>query len=175
MNLLILFIKKYLKEDHQIDISSNKIKSIINQMINEGLLTDSLIDDALNHEEGENVSLHKIVEKITIFMDSDNYRLFPTTIKISRGVKDSLDELKVHPRESYNEVISKLLHSKILVLEIEGRGDLSPTMVAHQIGNDIGLPFQVVSMGCDDEAVQLEMGIHRGLLVEGEINSPFNQ
>ena len=174
MNLLILFIKKYLKEDHQIDISSNKIKSIINQMINEGLLTDSLIDDALNHEEGENVSLHKIVEKITIFMDSDNYRLFPTTIKISRGVKDSLDELKVHPRESYNEVISKLLHS-ILVVEIEGRGDLSPTMVAHQIGNDIGLPFEVVSKGCDDEVVQLQIEIHKELLVEGEINSPFNQ
>lgn len=35
-----------------------------------------------------------------------------TTILIKRGVKRELDELKVHPRESYNDVIERLINVK---------------------------------------------------------------
>jgi predicted CopG family antitoxin len=35
-----------------------------------------------------------------------------TTILIKRTVKKDLDELKVHPRESYNDVIERLIHVK---------------------------------------------------------------
>ena len=35
-----------------------------------------------------------------------------TTIMIKRGVKKGLDELKVHPRESYNDVIERLITVK---------------------------------------------------------------
>jgi predicted transcriptional regulator len=37
----------------------------------------------------------------------------PTTIQIQPEVKDRLDLLKRHPRESYNEVIERLLESRI--------------------------------------------------------------
>lgn len=64
----------------------------------------------------------------------------------------------------------------ILCLEIEPKGDLSPVMVAHRIGEDIGLPYQVISMGCDDEAVQLEIELDSTTaIVDGVINNPFNQ
>jgi predicted CopG family antitoxin len=35
-----------------------------------------------------------------------------TTILVKRGVKRELDELKVHPRESYNDVIERLITVK---------------------------------------------------------------
>lgn len=37
----------------------------------------------------------------------------PTTIQIQPEVKESLDQLKKHPRESYNEVIKRLVESRI--------------------------------------------------------------
>jgi len=37
----------------------------------------------------------------------------PTTIQIQPEVKESLDQLKKHPRESYNEVIKRLVGSRI--------------------------------------------------------------
>ena len=36
----------------------------------------------------------------------------PTTIQIEKNTKQQLDSLKVHPRESYNEVISRLTTSR---------------------------------------------------------------
>ena len=62
----------------------------------------------------------------------------------------------------------------IVNFEIEGSGDLSPVMVAHNIGNSIGLPFEVVSMGCDDEAVQLTIEVREGMIIEGSVAEPFN-
>jgi predicted transcriptional regulator len=37
----------------------------------------------------------------------------PTTIQLQPEVKASLDQLKKHPRESYNEVIRRLVGSRI--------------------------------------------------------------
>jgi len=37
----------------------------------------------------------------------------PTTIQVQADVKDRLDLLKKHPRETYNEVIERLLESRI--------------------------------------------------------------
>jgi predicted transcriptional regulator len=37
----------------------------------------------------------------------------PTTIQLQPEVKESLDELKKHPRESYNEVIKRLVETRI--------------------------------------------------------------
>lgn len=37
----------------------------------------------------------------------------PTTIQIQPEVKESLDQLKKHPRESYNDVIRRLVGSRI--------------------------------------------------------------
>ena len=36
-----------------------------------------------------------------------------TTIQLQADVKNSLDQLKKHPRESYNEVIKRLVESRI--------------------------------------------------------------
>lgn len=63
----------------------------------------------------------------------------------------------------------------LVIFDIEGSGDLSPVMVAHRIGNLIGLPFEVVSMGNDDELVQLAVRIQKDSIVEGTIESPFNE
>ena len=62
----------------------------------------------------------------------------------------------------------------IVNFEIEGSGDLSPVMIANNIGNQIGLPFEVVSMGCDDEAVQLTIEVREGMIIEGSVAEPFN-
>ena len=35
-----------------------------------------------------------------------------TTIKLSKDIVNSLNELKIHPRQSYEEVIIKLLNQK---------------------------------------------------------------
>jgi len=35
-----------------------------------------------------------------------------TTIQIESGLKNKLDKLKVHPRESYNELIARLVGSE---------------------------------------------------------------
>jgi hypothetical protein len=106
---LFSFIRKYLREDYNIDIDTLKITGIVKQMIKEGFLSESLIDDAMNHEFGENTALHEIVAEISVFIDSDNYKNYPSTIKITRSTKDLLDALKDHPRQSYEEVIRKLL------------------------------------------------------------------
>jgi len=37
----------------------------------------------------------------------------PTTIQLQPEVKESLDQLKKHPRESYNEVIRRLVQSRL--------------------------------------------------------------
>ena len=37
----------------------------------------------------------------------------PTTIQLQPEVKESLDHLKKHPRESYNEVIRRLVDTRI--------------------------------------------------------------
>jgi len=37
----------------------------------------------------------------------------PTTIQLQPEVKDSLDLLKRHPRESYNEVIRRLIEARM--------------------------------------------------------------
>jgi predicted transcriptional regulator len=37
----------------------------------------------------------------------------PTTIQLQAEVKASLDQLKKHPRESYNEVIRRLVGNRI--------------------------------------------------------------
>jgi predicted transcriptional regulator len=34
----------------------------------------------------------------------------PTTIQIEKEIKEHLDKLKNHPRETYNEVIARMLH-----------------------------------------------------------------
>ena len=47
----------------------------------------------------------------------------------------------------------------VVQFEIEGDIELSPVMLANRIGNEIGLPFEVVSMGNDDEMVQLEIQV----------------
>ncbi len=36
-----------------------------------------------------------------------------TTIQVHRGLKDKLEKLKIHPRESYEKVIERLISSKI--------------------------------------------------------------
>ena len=111
---LYLFIKKYLLEDYGIDFTPTKIKSIMEQMLKEGYLTKDLITRANEHEVGENKALHEIVDKIATFVDSDNYKLHPSTIKVTRETKDRLDALKSHPRESYNEVILRILNEEEL-------------------------------------------------------------
>jgi predicted transcriptional regulator len=37
----------------------------------------------------------------------------PTTIQLQPDVKESLDQLKKHPRESYNDVIKRLVDTRI--------------------------------------------------------------
>ena len=59
--MFLLFIRKYLQEDYDTNLSLTNLKSVITQMINEGYLTESLINEALNHEVGENTALHNIV------------------------------------------------------------------------------------------------------------------
>lgn len=63
----------------------------------------------------------------------------------------------------------------LVTFEIEGAGDLTPVMVAHRIGNEIGLPFEVVSRGNDDESVQLTIEVAEDSVIEGSIETPFNK
>lgn len=35
----------------------------------------------------------------------------PTTIQIDKKIKEDLDKLKNHPRETYNQVIARMIHS----------------------------------------------------------------
>ena len=63
----------------------------------------------------------------------------------------------------------------LVTFEIESAGDLTPVMVAHRVGRDIGLPFEVVSMGMDDECVQLTIEVDGDSVFEGSIDAPFNQ
>ena len=44
-----------------------------------------------------------------IYLSIPYYTMKIVVIKISKRVKDKLDKLKVHPRQSYNEVIAKLI------------------------------------------------------------------
>lgn len=109
MSWFTLFIDKYLREDYNIHMTQQNLKSTLTQMIKEGYISQDLIYAAENHEEGENTALHEIVSKIAKFIDTDNYKMFPSTIKVTRETKEKLDALKDHPRQSYNEVILKLL------------------------------------------------------------------
>lgn len=62
-----------------------------------------------------------------------------------------------------------------VTFEIEAKGDLTPVMVAHNIGNNIGLPFEVVGTGNDDEWVQLTIEIQQDqIYVDGTVAEPFN-
>ena len=64
----------------------------------------------------------------------------------------------------------------IVVFDIEPVGDLSPVMVAHQVGNSIGLPFEVVGTINNDELVHLNIEIESEHLFLGyNVKEPFNQ
>jgi predicted transcriptional regulator len=34
----------------------------------------------------------------------------PTSIQVEKEIKDHLDKLKSHPRETYNEVLTRMIH-----------------------------------------------------------------
>ncbi len=41
-----------------------------------------------------------------------NYRIhMPTTIQVDKKIKEDLDKLKNHPRETYNQVIARIIHN----------------------------------------------------------------
>ena len=64
----------------------------------------------------------------------------------------------------------------IVTFDIEPQGDLTPTMVAHNIGNAIGLPFEVVGTINPDEYVQLTIEISpEHIYEEGIVAEPFNR
>ena len=64
----------------------------------------------------------------------------------------------------------------IINFKIKARGELTPAMVANQIGNSIGLPFEVVATGTGfDDPVNLTIQISEEMIVEGFIPEPFNK
>ena len=63
----------------------------------------------------------------------------------------------------------------IVTFDIEPQGDLPPVMVAHNIGNAIGLPFEVVGTINSDEYVQLSIEISSEDIFEGIVAQPFNK
>ena len=63
----------------------------------------------------------------------------------------------------------------IITFDIEPQGELSPTMVAHNIGNSIGLPFEVVGTINPDEYVQLSIEVSPTDICGGKVAEPFNR
>ena len=64
----------------------------------------------------------------------------------------------------------------IISFDIEGTDNLTPAMVAHQIGNLIGLPFEVVGSGTGfDDPVDLTIEISEEMIFEGFVSEPFNK
>ncbi|HJX50157.1 MAG TPA: hypothetical protein VJ438_01710 [Candidatus Nanoarchaeia archaeon] len=51
-----------------------------------------------------------------------------TTIQLDNGIKAKLDSLKVHQRETYNEIISRLINGNINTLETASRESLIATI-----------------------------------------------
>ena len=51
-----------------------------------------------------------------------------TTIKLNNKVKSQLDSLKIHQRETYNELISRLISKNINNLETASRESLIATV-----------------------------------------------
>lgn len=45
----------------------------------------------------------------------------PTTIQIEKEIKEYLDKLKSHPRETYNEVLARMIH----IVSQQDKGELS--------------------------------------------------
>ena len=78
-----------------------------------------------------------------------------TTIQIDKSLKEKLDDLKIHPRETYNELIFRLLNSNSLdtasreslvaTIEVlsdpEAMRDLAEAMEEIEKG-DFGTPFE---------------------------------
>ena len=63
----------------------------------------------------------------------------------------------------------------IVTFDITGAGELTPAMKAHDIGNAIGLPFEVVGTGCD-EFVQLTIEIEEERICKDFfVEDPFNE
>jgi len=51
-----------------------------------------------------------------------------TTIQLDNSIKAKLDSLKVHQRETYNEIISRLISGNINTLETASRESLIATI-----------------------------------------------
>lgn len=63
----------------------------------------------------------------------------------------------------------------IVVFDIEGKGELTPAMKAYDIGNAIGLPFEVVGTN-SDECVQLTIEIEEEMVFKDFfVKDPFNE
>ncbi|MGB9003665.1 MAG: hypothetical protein WCC52_07665 [Nitrosotalea sp.] len=45
----------------------------------------------------------------------------PTSIQIEKEIKEHLDKLKNHPRETYNEVLARMIH----IVSQQDKGELS--------------------------------------------------
>lgn len=113
---MYLFIAKYLKEDYKINITPQKLKQVCNQMIKEELLTRELLNDCNNFESDgsqRNPYIEDITSKIAVYLDSDNYKKHPTTIKITMETKDKLESLKKYKKQSYEEVIVNLIKTGV--------------------------------------------------------------
>ena len=49
----------------------------------------------------------------------------PTSIQIEKEIKKRLDEFKNHPRETYNEVLARMIH----ILSQQNKKELSPQTI----------------------------------------------
>ena len=49
----------------------------------------------------------------------------PTSIQVEKQIKDELDKFKNHPRETYNEVLARMIH----VMREETAKELSPRTI----------------------------------------------
>lgn len=62
----------------------------------------------------------------------------------------------------------------IITFDVVAEDNQEATFKAHNIGNMLGLPFEVIGQ-CSEDSVQLTLEIQPGMINPGFVDEPFNK
>lgn len=102
-------IHEQLLTDFNRNLPTRTLRNIIGQMVIDKIITEDTLNQIEKLDDRDNPVLKEITCKLADYINTDEYRSYSTSIRISQGTKDKLIELKENPNETYEEVILRLM------------------------------------------------------------------
>lgn len=82
-----------------------------------------------------------------------------TTIRLSKSVKRKLDSIKIHPNESYNDAISRMLQKDFVSLDKESLIETIEVLSDPELMSDLRESLSKTSPGIPLEEFEKRLGL----------------